>query len=186
MRKIWRNESTWRRSIAGLSKISMHLERRTLLSTLPFVILQRPRDSWIRPEIRRKSWTAKSTSVLWPFYNRLVFEFQTQLLRNSLGGKLLRRTSSQAWGCRRGTQQAFENNWTIGQTEARRSDKGLQRGKSSVKGPYRVIVQVNKNFGSIFSSLLPGATAQLRPPENKSVLEGLEFKVTQKIEKLEK
>jgi len=37
--------------------------------------------------------------------------------------------------------------------------------------------EVNKNFGSIFSSLLPGATAQLRPPENKSVLEGLEFKV---------
>lgn len=37
--------------------------------------------------------------------------------------------------------------------------------------------RVNKDFGSIFSSLLPGADAKLEPPENQSVLEGLEVKI---------
>lgn len=38
--------------------------------------------------------------------------------------------------------------------------------------------KVNKDFGSIFSSLLPGAQAKLTPPEGaKSVLDGLEVKV---------
>lgn len=37
--------------------------------------------------------------------------------------------------------------------------------------------QVNKDFGSIFSTLLPGATAKLAPPQGCGVLEGLEFKV---------
>merc|ERR550519_3144835 len=37
--------------------------------------------------------------------------------------------------------------------------------------------QVNKDFGSIYSSLLPGATAKLNPPEGKDVLDGLEVKV---------
>ncbi|MGH0136943.1 UNVERIFIED_CONTAM: hypothetical protein FKN15_006876 [Acipenser sinensis] len=37
--------------------------------------------------------------------------------------------------------------------------------------------KVNKDFGSIFSTLLPGADARLAPPEGKSVLDGLEFKV---------
>jgi len=37
--------------------------------------------------------------------------------------------------------------------------------------------EVNKSFGSIFSSLLPGANAKLSPCEGKTVLEGLEFKV---------
>ncbi|RXM32345.1 Structural maintenance of chromosomes protein 2 [Acipenser ruthenus] len=37
--------------------------------------------------------------------------------------------------------------------------------------------RVNKDFGSIFSTLLPGADARLAPPEGKSVLDGLEFKV---------
>jgi len=37
--------------------------------------------------------------------------------------------------------------------------------------------QVNKDFGSIFSSLLPGANAKLQPPEKQTVLEGLEVKV---------
>ena len=36
---------------------------------------------------------------------------------------------------------------------------------------------MNKDFGSIFTSLLPGANAKLQPPENQSVLEGLEVKV---------
>lgn len=36
---------------------------------------------------------------------------------------------------------------------------------------------MNKDFGSIFSSLLPGANAKLQPPENQTVLEGLEVKV---------
>ncbi|CAH0728190.1 unnamed protein product, partial [Brenthis ino] len=37
--------------------------------------------------------------------------------------------------------------------------------------------QVNRDFGSIFSTLLPGAQAQLRPPPGLSVLDGLEVKV---------
>jgi structural maintenance of chromosome 2 len=38
-------------------------------------------------------------------------------------------------------------------------------------------IKVNRDFGSIFSTLLPGATAKLEPPEGGSVLEGLEVKV---------
>lgn len=37
--------------------------------------------------------------------------------------------------------------------------------------------KVNKDFGSIFSTLLPGVTAKLDPPENGTVLDGLEVKV---------
>uniref|UniRef100_A0A2C9K7S9 SMC hinge domain-containing protein n=1 Tax=Biomphalaria glabrata TaxID=6526 RepID=A0A2C9K7S9_BIOGL len=37
--------------------------------------------------------------------------------------------------------------------------------------------QVNKDFGSIFSTLLPGTQAKLCPPENQTVLDGLEVKV---------
>lgn len=37
--------------------------------------------------------------------------------------------------------------------------------------------KVNKDFGSIFSSLLPGTNAKLVPPEGKDVLDGLEVKV---------
>jgi structural maintenance of chromosome 2 len=37
--------------------------------------------------------------------------------------------------------------------------------------------QVDKDFGSIFSTLLPGAKARLVAPENMSILDGLEFKV---------
>ncbi|KAM4809696.1 structural maintenance of chromosomes protein 2 [Rhinophrynus dorsalis] len=37
--------------------------------------------------------------------------------------------------------------------------------------------KVNKDFGSIFSTLLPGANAVLAPPEGQTVLDGLEFKV---------
>ncbi|XP_047994566.1 structural maintenance of chromosomes protein 2 [Leguminivora glycinivorella] len=37
--------------------------------------------------------------------------------------------------------------------------------------------QVNRDFGSIFSTLLPGAQAKLRPPEGLTVLDGLEVKV---------
>lgn len=37
--------------------------------------------------------------------------------------------------------------------------------------------QVNKDFGSIFSSLLPGATSKLEPPQGQDVLDGLEVRV---------
>ncbi|KAI8425456.1 hypothetical protein MSG28_007201 [Choristoneura fumiferana] len=37
--------------------------------------------------------------------------------------------------------------------------------------------QVNKDFGSIFSTLLPGACARLAPPPGRTVLDGLEVKV---------
>ena len=39
------------------------------------------------------------------------------------------------------------------------------------------ITQVNKDFGSIFSKLLPGTTAKLEPPQGQDVLDGLEVKV---------
>ncbi|KAK6626686.1 hypothetical protein RUM44_009162 [Polyplax serrata] len=38
-------------------------------------------------------------------------------------------------------------------------------------------IQVNKDFSSIFSTLLPGAVAKLEPQEGLTVLEGLEFRV---------
>ncbi|KAJ3601182.1 hypothetical protein NHX12_032155 [Muraenolepis orangiensis] len=37
--------------------------------------------------------------------------------------------------------------------------------------------KVNKDFGSIFSTLLPGADARLAPPQGREFLDGLEFKV---------
>jgi hypothetical protein len=37
--------------------------------------------------------------------------------------------------------------------------------------------KVNKDFGSIFSTLLPGTTAKLEPPTGGSVLDGLEVRV---------
>lgn len=37
--------------------------------------------------------------------------------------------------------------------------------------------QVNKDFGSIFSTLLPGTNAKLMPMEGKSILEGLDIKI---------
>jgi structural maintenance of chromosome 2 len=37
--------------------------------------------------------------------------------------------------------------------------------------------KVNKDFGSIFSTLLPGVTSKLDPPEGGTVLDGLEVKV---------
>lgn len=37
--------------------------------------------------------------------------------------------------------------------------------------------QVNRDFGSIFSTLLPGAHAKLEPPQGQSPLDGLEVRV---------
>nr|XP_018896092.1 PREDICTED: structural maintenance of chromosomes protein 2 [Bemisia tabaci] len=37
--------------------------------------------------------------------------------------------------------------------------------------------QVNKDFGSIFSTLLPGTQAMLKPPDGKTLLDGLEVKI---------
>lgn len=39
-------------------------------------------------------------------------------------------------------------------------------------------VKVNQDFGSIFTSLLPGTMAKLEPPEGQTFLAGLEVKVT--------
>jgi len=41
----------------------------------------------------------------------------------------------------------------------------------------RTWVKVNRDFGSIFSTLLPGASSKLEPPEGKHAWEGLEVKV---------
>ena len=38
-------------------------------------------------------------------------------------------------------------------------------------------LKVNRDFGSIFSTLLPGARSKLAPVDGKSVLDGLEVKV---------
>lgn len=38
-------------------------------------------------------------------------------------------------------------------------------------------LKVNRDFGSIFSTLLPGTSAKLQPPEGESVMAGLEVKV---------
>lgn len=37
--------------------------------------------------------------------------------------------------------------------------------------------QVNKDFGSIFGTLLPGSNAKLEPPSGQSVLQGLEVQI---------
>ena len=41
----------------------------------------------------------------------------------------------------------------------------------------RTWTRVNSDFGSIFSTLLPGASAKLEPPEDGTVMDGLEVKV---------
>lgn len=46
--------------------------------------------------------------------------------------------------------------------------------KNSLKLAYE---QVSKDFGSIFSTLLPGANAKLVPPLGKTILEGLEVNI---------
>ncbi|TMW60827.1 hypothetical protein Poli38472_000869 [Pythium oligandrum] len=38
-------------------------------------------------------------------------------------------------------------------------------------------VKVNKDFGSIFSTLLPGTTAKLEPPSNGTIMDGLQVRV---------
>lgn len=38
-------------------------------------------------------------------------------------------------------------------------------------------IKVNRDFGSIFSTLLPGTSAKLQPPEGGTVTDGLEVKV---------
>ena len=38
-------------------------------------------------------------------------------------------------------------------------------------------IKVNKDFGSIFSTLLPGTSARLEPPEGQSFMDGLEVRV---------
>ncbi|KAJ8984302.1 hypothetical protein NQ317_012272 [Molorchus minor] len=50
-----------------------------------------------------------------------------------------------------------------------------QKKKNSLKLAYE---QISKDFGSIFSTLLPGANAKLVPPAGKTILEGLEVKVS--------
>ncbi len=37
--------------------------------------------------------------------------------------------------------------------------------------------QVTKDFGAIFSTLLPGTKAKLQPPDGQTVVDGLEVKV---------
>lgn len=49
-----------------------------------------------------------------------------------------------------------------------------QKKKNSLKLAYE---QVSKDFGSIFSTLLPGANAKLVPPHGKTILEGLEVNI---------
>ena len=43
--------------------------------------------------------------------------------------------------------------------------------------PLPICTQVNRDLASIFSTLLPGATAELKPPEGGNLEEGLELRV---------
>ncbi|OQR69787.1 structural maintenance of chromosomes protein 2-like [Tropilaelaps mercedesae] len=47
--------------------------------------------------------------------------------------------------------------------------------EATIKAAYQ---RVNKDFGDIFSNLLTGANAKLQPPDGKSLLDGLEVKVS--------
>ncbi|OQR67739.1 structural maintenance of chromosomes protein 2-like [Tropilaelaps mercedesae] len=50
-----------------------------------------------------------------------------------------------------------------------------KRKEETIKAAYK---RVNKDFGDIFSNLLSGASAKLQPPEGRSLLDGLEVKVS--------
>ncbi|XP_022698778.1 structural maintenance of chromosomes protein 2-like isoform X2 [Varroa jacobsoni] len=50
-----------------------------------------------------------------------------------------------------------------------------KRKEETIKAAYK---KVNKDFGDIFSNLLKGASAKLQPPDGRSLLDGLEVKVS--------
>merc|ERR1719479_695287 len=64
----------------------------------------------------------------------------------------------------------------LGKAEEQYTD--LLRKKTTVETDKAKIHKVNKDFGSIFSTLFPGTQAKLQPPDGKDVLDGLEVKVT--------
>lgn len=43
-------------------------------------------------------------------------------------------------------------------------------------------LKVNRDFGSIFSTLLPGTSAKLQPPEGETVMAGLEVRAEMEAE----
>ncbi|VDK60565.1 unnamed protein product [Cylicostephanus goldi] len=49
--------------------------------------------------------------------------------------------------------------------------------KKKTREIHKAHEQVNRDFGNIFSTLLPGATAKVEPPPGKTVEDGLEVKV---------
>ncbi|NWR36680.1 SMC2 protein, partial [Tachuris rubrigastra] len=61
------------------------------------------------------------------------------------------------------------------ETEAKYND--LMVRKKTVETDKSKILEVNEVFGSIFSTLLPGAKAMLVPTKNNNTLDGVEFKV---------
>ncbi len=49
--------------------------------------------------------------------------------------------------------------------------------KMKIEKLLKAFSQINKDLGSIFKTLLPGAYAKLKPSSQNSLLEGVEFKV---------
>ncbi|PSN36598.1 Structural maintenance of chromosomes protein 2 [Blattella germanica] len=71
-------------------------------------------------------------------------------------------------------QEKLANGWQNFRKRVRNWDELDQKKKEALRKAWE---QVNKDFGSIFSTLLPGADARLNPPEGMDVLDGLEVKV---------
>ena len=67
---------------------------------------------------------------------------------------------------------------TTVETDKAKIHKVIEELENKKKAEVRAAwTKVNKDFGSIFSTLLPGTQAKLQPPEGKDVLDGLEVKV---------
>ncbi|KAL1557168.1 structural maintenance of chromosomes protein 2-1-like [Salvia divinorum] len=73
-------------------------------------------------------------------------------------------------------KKAREVSSRLGRVEFNYRDPEKNFDKSRVKGVVARLIKV-KDFGSIFSTLLPGTMAKLEPPEGGSFLDGLEVRV---------
>ncbi len=75
-------------------------------------------------------------------------------------------------------------------TELKKKKEIIENDKSKIESAIKELDQkkkealqvtwqkVNQDFGAIFSTLLPGASSSLQPPDGHSLMEGLEFRVS--------
>ncbi len=124
-----------------------------------------------------------------------AFDFNAEELKEKgLGGRLQRLKSLQS---EQGILSRKINKKVMGMIEKAESEyQDLVRKKSVIENDKSKIhfvikeldakkqqalsttwVKVNRDFGSIFTALLPGAFAKLEPPEGQTVFEGLEVRV---------